>query len=512
MSETPSFRRRWTIRLISLGAISAVVTIVLVVAALLYGWTAFARSLPPLRGWQLDAPESEFVAADAVAGYDFQDYLDQEGEVFTELKALIVGGWSKEVEDQPSRFRPGSACDPDSILDRNWNRSFLLQPEKPKAGILLLHGLSDSPYSVRAIGEDLVREGYLVVGLRIPGHGTCPGALARVSRADWRAAVRVAARGLRDMLPAGAPLVLGGYSNGGALAVDYALSSLGDDSLPRADAIVLWSPMIGITRLARLTRLHSVIASLSGEERANWSEIGAEIDPFKYVSWPMNASVQAWTMTDEVERELARLQAEGRLKEMPPVLAFQSAVDSTVIVADLITRLFDRLPDRRSEMVLFDLNRSRWLGDLLRTSFENAIIPRLRRPDLPFRLALVTNTAPESSQVMVRMRDGAEYSETPLDLAWPTDTYSLSHLAIPFSPTDPVYGTAEATEVTKLPLGSLDLRGETGVLMIPSSMMLRLRHNPFYPYLRTHMTEWLAEVVTAAGSKRADPPAKPPPA
>ncbi len=37
----------------------------------------------------------------------------------------------------------------------NWNRSFVLPTGEPAAGVLHLHGLSDSPYSMRALGEGL---------------------------------------------------------------------------------------------------------------------------------------------------------------------------------------------------------------------------------------------------------------------------------------------------------------------------------------------------------------------
>jgi alpha-beta hydrolase superfamily lysophospholipase len=38
---------------------------------------------------------------------------------------------------------------------------------------------------------------------------------------------------------------------GGALAMEYALDAIGDPRLPRADRLVLLSPMIGVTSLAR---------------------------------------------------------------------------------------------------------------------------------------------------------------------------------------------------------------------------------------------------------------------
>ena len=43
--------------------------------------------------------------------------------------------------------------------------------------MLLLHGYSDSPYSLRGFGAMMRDAGAHVVGLRIPGHGTAPSAL-----------------------------------------------------------------------------------------------------------------------------------------------------------------------------------------------------------------------------------------------------------------------------------------------------------------------------------------------
>ena len=68
---------------------------------------------------------------------------------------------------------------------------------------------------------------------------------------------------------------------------------------------------------------------MTGQTKIGWSGVQAEIDPYKYCSWPMNASVQAWRLTGVVEGRLAALQKAGRASELPPVLAVQSAVDST---------------------------------------------------------------------------------------------------------------------------------------------------------------------------------------
>jgi hypothetical protein len=162
------------------------------------------------------------------------------------------------------------------------------------------------------------------------------------------------------------------------------------------DAIVLFSPMIGVNPLARVSRLYHTVGLVSQNEKAKWSNIYAEIDPFKYNSWPMNGNVQAWNLTRVVERQLAALEKSRRMQELPPLLAMQSVVDSTVVVPKLITVLFDRLTSETSELFLFDVNRMDSLSNLLNLSFERTILPKLERTDRPFKLTVMGNAQPDS--------------------------------------------------------------------------------------------------------------------
>lgn len=495
--------RRWSRlrRMAVFLLLNAAFTAVLVVAAFFYGWTSMARGLPDLSGWHLDAPPSEFDDGDEKAGYSFDDYLAQEDRVFAELAGFVAGDWASQAPERFSRFRAGSRCDPANLLERNWNRSLVVEAEHPIGGALLLHGLSDAPYSLRAIGERLVREGYTVIWMRVPGHGTCPAALADVEWEDWAAAVRVAMRGLRERVPEPAPLTIVGYSNGGALAVDYAISSLEREDLPRPAALALFSPMIGLSALAEITTLYPLVARVSGQEKVAWQHIDAEIDPFKYSSWPINASLQAWRVTERVEKDLARLQKAGRMEAFPPVVAIQSAVDATVKVPLLIERLFDRLPANGSELVLFDIDRTGMQGDLLRTKFEEAIRRRLDRTDAAFALTLATNADEATPELVVRRWIGSEPTQTALGLRWPSGVYSLSHLAMPIRADDPVYGAAEATKSTGLALGTLSLRGESGVLAISDGAQLRQRYNPFYGFTEDLVIDWLSRTIGAPAAE-----------
>ena len=164
-------KRPRVLRWIIAGSALSLVVATLGFLAVVYGWTQFARTLAPLQGWHLQRPLSEFVAGDERAGYDLVAYRKQEDQVFRELDAHADGSWATQVDGRFSRFGRDSVCNPARLLDRNWNRTYVMESPNPIGGALLLHGLSDSPYSLRAMGERLHGLGYTVVGLRVPGHG-----------------------------------------------------------------------------------------------------------------------------------------------------------------------------------------------------------------------------------------------------------------------------------------------------------------------------------------------------
>ena len=63
----------------------------------------------------------------------------------------------------------------DRTLELDVNSPFERRPDHPtNKGVLLLHGLADSPYSFNDVADELVKKGYLVRSLLIPGHGSRP--------------------------------------------------------------------------------------------------------------------------------------------------------------------------------------------------------------------------------------------------------------------------------------------------------------------------------------------------
>jgi hypothetical protein len=104
----------------------------------------------------------------------------------------------------------------------------------------------------------------------------------------------------------------------------------------------------------------------------------------------------------------------------------------------------------------------------------------------------VTNARAGAPEAVARVLapGSTEVVETPLELAWPPQIFSLSHLAVPFRPDDPLFGIAPDMGVDYgARLGLMAPRGERGVLSVPIDQWMRLNCNPFCGYLETKVRE-----------------------
>jgi len=436
---------------------------------------------PDLKVWHTTKLDTEFTKKSPVK--TFLEYQALEERLFAQLKERVYNRIEPEDQFSINRYYQGSKSDPDQ-WSPNWNRSFELSTDTPVAGVLLLHGMSDSPYSLHNLGTRLHEEGAHVVGLRVPGHGTAPSGLAYVHWQDMAAAVKLAVYHLHEQL-GDKPVYIVGYSNGGALALHYALSVIEDSTLPPIKKLVLISPEIGVTKLAGLAIWQERIGYVLGLEKLRWVDVLPEYDPFKYNSFAINAGDQAYRLTIENRKRLDALAEAKKLDQLPPILAFQSVLDATVSAPALVQELFEKLPDAGHELVAFDINRIAIVEQMLKSDPKENIDSIINNPGNRFTFSLVTNDNENSEQVSVRTRKPGQtdITKTDLDLAWPRDIFSLGHIALPFPAQDPLYGSGEQQDNSELQLGNIAIRGEKGMLRVPASAMLRIHWNPFYPYL-----------------------------
>ena len=463
-------------------ALRGVALLVALCLAIALGFTLYAVSaLPPLKPWHKERLDGEFTAL-RNSQLDLAGYLQLEDRLFDEL-ARTVARWDTADEAfTHSRFNTGG---PLNVLadGARYNRSYRLTPQKPRGAALLMHGLTDSPYSMKALAESLHARGFDVTVLRLPGHGTLPSMMVEMSYRDWVAAMKIAARDIAAHTGAGQPFYIGGYSTGGTLALLYALDSLNDPDLRRPDRVLLLSPAIELTPVAALANIIDVasVVPVPVLEKVRWQEIVSEFDPYKFNSFPVNASRQVNRATRALRRELERAESAGRLAQMPPVTAWQSVVDSTVGATGTVDTLFARLRDPRHRLILFDVNRSSALRSVQRPA-AGELIERTEKGRPAYTLDIVTNAATNTDAVMVHRRasDGT-VTDQATAAVWPPDLVSLGHVALPFPPDDPVYGFRRGSGRGGIPsIGSWLLRGESGAITFSLGSLTRLRSNPFW--------------------------------
>lgn len=426
----------------------------------------------------------------------FNDYLVLEDRLFRQLDQKVYATTPTGPEHALKRYSRGSLADP-ARRQPNWNRSYQLPVDNPVGGVLLLHGLTDSPYTLKTLGMALNEKGYWVIGLRLPGHGTAPSGLRSVEWRDMAAAVKLAADHLASSVGS-KPIHLVGYSTGAPLAMDHTLESLDQTGATVPASLILISPAIRVHASGALAGFKDSMAILPGLDGWAYLALMDEFDPYKYNSFATNAAAQVHRITRDVDRRIQALANDQEAaRKLPPILVFKSTVDSTVTTEAVVDNLLARLPEGRNELVLFDINRNAALQSMALIDDPGPLTNRLMNDqNLPFTVTFVTNESPHSEDIVALYKapfsaQAGDVEE--LDLSWPRGVVSLSHVALPIPPGDLLYGQHPAEDNDLIFLGDLAIKGERGILKIPGDWLLRLRYNPFYDYLQSRVLHWLED-------------------
>lgn len=212
--------------------------------------------------------------------------------------------------------------------------AFLLEPDascprtsdgKWQRGIVLTHGLIDSAYSMRDVGEFFRDECFLSVGLLLPDHGTRPGDLLDSPWEKWAQLVHFATERVAEQ---SAQVILGGHSAGGTLAVYEAVQN------DKVAGLILFAPAIGIEEAAKYAGLVSLLGSIV--PGAAWLDVAPDRALYRYESFAFRAVWETWLLTQAVQEELKGSPLET------PVLTVMSAEDTTVstdAILDFMGRL-----------------------------------------------------------------------------------------------------------------------------------------------------------------------------
>lgn len=151
----------------------------------------------------------------ASAAGDFASYRQATVEQLHLKREFQSGDRQAEVEwNSPREWRPATAA-------------------RPSKGVLLVHGLGDSPWSFNDLGPVLAAQGFVVRTVLLPGHGTRPEDLLDVDISQWREVVSEQAELLQREVEV---VYLGGFSTGANLVLEYAYAN------PEIAGLLLFSP------------------------------------------------------------------------------------------------------------------------------------------------------------------------------------------------------------------------------------------------------------------------------
>jgi esterase/lipase len=263
------------------------------------------------------------------------------------------------------RARAGAA-DLEKIV--SGNAPFELHPssgfpagqKKPyRRGVLLTHGLSDSPYMMRHLAEFFRQNGFRVIAVLLPGHGTQPGDLLEVTWQEWAKTVAYGAYKLADEVD---ELYLAGYSTGATLSVYHSLRDY------RVRGLFLFSPALRITRKAVLANLHKLYSWLIPS--AKWVDIKPDLDIYKYESFTKNAAAQMYSLIRALDAQLRQYEVDI------PVFIAASADDMTVKTS-VIVEFIARARHPSNKLVLYTTEPEKFSHDLSSEKLElvNSVVP-----------------------------------------------------------------------------------------------------------------------------------------
>ncbi len=208
-----------------------------------------------------------------------------------------------------------------SSLKNAGNAPYILHHEQKTAKVMVLfHGLSDSPFFFQSIARSLHQQGFNVLVALLPGHGLkeADAVMQNAQLANmWREHVdeiMTLAQGL------GEQLYIGGFSTGGALAVEYTLKH------PQAvQAILLFSGALALKSsfefMANIWGIQWFTKLLDSE----YQTIGR--NPYKYPKVSRFAALELL----EVIFSVRHLLEQSPLNH--PIFAAHSEADNTTLIS-----------------------------------------------------------------------------------------------------------------------------------------------------------------------------------
>ncbi|MCP8967218.1 alpha/beta hydrolase [Ectobacillus ponti] len=176
-------------------------------------------------------------------------------------------------------------------------------------GILISHGFSGTPQSVRFLGESLAAQGFTVYGVRLAGHGTHYEEMAQCTYKDWLHSLEQGYQFLQEQCR---EIYVIGQSMGGTLTSHLA------GTHPVAGIILINAAMTTIPAFEAFR--HQDPSLLLEEDAPDIKD--PDVYEITYTKAPVSAIQQLLQLADETRTRLSQIHC--------PVLAFASVEDHVV--------------------------------------------------------------------------------------------------------------------------------------------------------------------------------------
>jgi len=310
-------------------------------------------------------------------------------------------------------------------------------------GILLSHGLTDSPYTMKRLAQFFRKECFFVEVLLLPGHGTRPGDLLEVTWEEWGKAFSFGVDALKENAD---EVYLGGFSTGATLSVHHAMK---DDSIR---GLFLFSPALKITGKARFACWLSSLGRVF--PRLRWlGHLQPDINPFKYQSFSANAACQIYHLTKAIEGTMG-------LSPLHTPMFIAASEDDTTVEIEGTMRFFSSAISRKKRMILYGREDHQ----------------------VPEGVTLVKSRMPD------------------------TKISSSSHMAIVLPPEDPFFGERGKSPICthyfgkddeayfRCMNGTEDILGETIPEFMSRGVVRRLSYNPFFDSRLGDMKDFISRI------------------
>ncbi len=265
-----------------------------------------------LVGCSTPSQDPAYQASNTLPDYDqasFSDYI-AETKHWLEQNRLFI------TQDKASELA--------KVLPREF------QPNKPNGqGVLMVHGLGDTPYSFINVAEHLADKGYLVRTVLLSGHASKVGDLQLPTFDDWQGIVKHHVALLKADVDS---IWVGGYSTGANLVTEQALL---DESI---NGVLLFSP-------AFQPNSSSVKYAGVASYFMTWADQDPEDNPLRYNSLPMSAASVYYQTSVSVRDQL-----EG-IKYQKPVFMLMSEGDKVINTQFAIDVFSQQFSNENSRLV-----------------------------------------------------------------------------------------------------------------------------------------------------------------